>query len=846
MKTITLTVVSLLVGVAMAADITINEDTVYNEGVTVDNVYANANIQVGDTAATILRINAGKYIYLPGSNGANAIFKIRKGRIIINNNSVTGGFRIGTYSGLDHLNIENFGEQITNLGYVEVGDNAVANVSGYVDLSIGAGKRDDGHWRRIYITQIANYRTKTSDPFRILFANGGGALALMYSSDHTAFYVKNENAKTVLEGDGEDIVFFEGNTGAGSPSDMIVLSASSKGVLRTQGDCDLVFHNIYGTSSEVNPCPSYSFNLCHSTNRFEWAHTGETVISNSCVLQVTADYALPNGSQTGPLHFKASDSKGNPWLDLCGTTQIVNGVRNSIDSRTYSNVIDIRSVITNSSEKTAFLIVRNEGVEDFCVGHVKSNISLRKEGAGKLLVSRARFSRNNFDVSAGIVVLTNAFDGVAYEFRAVTVSDGARLVVDGCKLDCTSLATSGSGGVEFRNGATVSGVDVSSARFVLDSSANSQGSFLFSGLSGTVGSVSVEKTGAEALTIPYYGQPYGDVHVREGLLRPAGQFVDKPYWRYTFTETTTRGSVKVHLKNGSGYDEAQTTILPAFALNRIHQFGSSGDRCSSGFAWAGKNAATLAAGQCTANMTHYESSGFGANGGFFSEPNVFSYNKDDASWVNGIGFESESNLSDGNPLAITFRVRNGDPAALGYLFLRCVNYSYARPYSWTVEASDDGTAWTTVDARSQLDLLSSTGPKTYPNDGVPLLFGAGKSSWQFRPTGTVSVDGGATLDTSDLIDGNISIRSITVDMEAGAGTITKFVPAANGELRIDNLSGDFPKCVDLLELGTVVGEDNLKGWAVYVNGVKENNIRVQIRNGVLQARKVSGLVLIFK
>ena len=70
--------------------------------------------------------------------------------------------------------------------------------------------------------------------------------------------------------------------------------------------------------------------------------------------------------------------------------------------------------------------------------------------------------------------------------------------------------------------------------------------------------------------------------------------------------------------------------------------------------------------------------------------------------------------------------------------------------------------------------------------------------------------------------------------------------AANGEIRHENATDELGRWTELHDVGSVVGEANLKGWTVYVNGEAKRNLEVRVRDGKLCVHKLVGFYLIVR
>jgi len=102
--------------------------------------------------------------------------------------------------------------------------------------------------------------------------------------------------------------------------------------------------------------------------------------------------------------------------------------------------------------------------------------------------------------------------------------------------------------------------------------------------------------------------------------------------------------------------------------------------------------------------------------------------------------------------------------------------------------------------------------------------------------GSIAVASGNTLDTSAIADADLSVGGLAVDAEAASNpTITKFRPAANGTLRLTNVSGKIDRNFTVpINLTTVVAPVNFESWSVEANGTPVRFATVSYTNGVLR------------
>ena len=209
---------------------------------------------------------------------------------------------------------------------------------------------------------------------------------------------------------------------------------------------------------------------------------------------------------------------------------------------------------------------------------------------------------------------------------------------------------------------------------------------------------------------------------------------------------------------------------------------------------------------------------------------------------------TETSIDEEDPdkwFVLTMRLRDGFNPVCGYNFLSCndTNNRNRSPIIWVVETSADGVTWT---KRDEVDPYAGTPPSenfTFWNNGVPWIFEDIPASALSLTSADVLVASNATLEVCGT---NAAISRLSVDLAVGCGTITTFVPAANGVLNIMN----FPPGARISEyelpltFGSVYNVPNLKTWRLFVNGEARNN-RIAFIDGKLCIQK-GGLIIVFQ
>lgn len=362
----------------------------------------NANLTIGAGGKITL---TDKGLYLPGEADSEATLTIANGgNITLSGSSST--LYVGEIKGKGHVVVT--GNDTFNANKLVIGGSAVKDASGYYDfMRIQSRMRTDGDFSRVWVNQWQTYANGVA---RVIF--DGSEAAIVATGTSSMFYPM-ANATFAFEGiNGASVNFGVGQWYMNNNTTKKLLVGSNK--FKTQGNCDVVFYN-HNANGKL-----YAFELAASTNQFLWTHTGKTIVSNVCMIKTTADYALPNGSQTGRMEFKGKSMESLPTIDLCGTTQLVNGL--------FDATPGFNGTVTNSSDTAATLIVGADGGDcDLKIGRVGGDVSFGKVGAG-----------------AATVVATN--------LPAVTVSGGS-FIATGCNLKCGGLTQDG-GAIGVASGAT--------------------------------------------------------------------------------------------------------------------------------------------------------------------------------------------------------------------------------------------------------------------------------------------------------------------------------------------------------------------------------------------------------
>lgn len=647
---------------------------------------------------------------------------------------------------------------------------------------------------------------------------------------------------------GGDVIFASGS--AQAPITLItgsyypLFSSDSTGKLRTVGAGALVLT----TNRSKVPTTLGQYYLDLNKPNVIWGHAGDTVISNYLEVVTSVPDVLPYGAQTGGVVVDGTQTGGNgnaAFIDLAGNSQHVNGLRLVGDG-----------YVTNSGEPAA-LIFGDEDADGTISGSFGADkISYAKKGNGTLTLTGAELP--NMTVtggklcvssasSIGVLAMTNAvLEFAGNDSSLLTVADwrmgeGVTIVLeDGAATNCVKVS------MPVAPGAT------------LVKSGNNYVTYL----------TPDDAKGA-------------NLEVRAGVLRMGGSVCKNDYWRFIAKKATM--DVRVTEENGH-------SLISYLYLGKIGTFTPEGVSCI-GVAADVNPGESLGKGKALASKPYLSwNKEIGKayfetdkdpilSGGEARGPSCFVSAWKDVEnvlydsaqqfdqWSRGMVFTNAMLKADDPDTweVVTWRRKDAwSDTATSYSLARVVNTSRVKaPHvsDWELQSSSDGVSWETMDERTgqypweQNDegyAAQLSADKCYSyNNHVPYLFSSKNANWKFNTFGVVQVDSGAVLELSELRTENISIGKLKVDLATGGGTITKFVPATDGVLYLENVPDsllDAPgvlrrKCCVPLSLDVAEGQDRFATWSVFANGTKCENSKVSFRDGKLWVSSGRGLVL---
>ena len=357
------------------------------------------------------------------------------------------------------------------------------------------------------------------------------------------------------------------------------------------------------------------------------------------------------------------------------------------------------------------------------------------------------------------------------------------------------------------------------------------------------------KVGDERLAAYEPGAIRGDLHVANGSVVFSQYGFAQKYWRWTFTKMYN-GPKPLH-------------------LGRFWIFGTNGECVAPGMPGLSYVSSTTALSAGNVRWRYDSSTNLALKAGV---PDWQGYSRLEYcfrtnfnQYLNNFAHLSSPEIDPGNAashLGFELRLKAAAKPVTGYNFMAVLANDYAT--SWTVEASDDGVEWTTVETRN--DVVHKNPQGYYFYDGEAAYVAAGNSPVQVRGkpieffhfTGyrndglstltdllSVQVDQDATLDLRAFSDGQ-PISRIAIDLSAGGGTVYGGMVAANGTLALTNVAASGFNLSDALPL-TLDGlgdTANLRTWSVVIDGAP-SKYKIMCSNGQL-ALVPPGVTIIFR
>ena len=777
---------------------------------------------------------------------------------------------------------ENGGNGVMKVGTEGTWKQAVASLATFTLSAAAQTSEDDfpaleiGYVSTFNVSTIYNYNAK---PLRIRFVNPvagredyPGILRSFYKDKDGFFHVGSAKSSIILEG---------GNTGTYKSSIRLrhwhssnitntILTTSSAGRLKTTGNCDLYFDTAGLRAFKI------------ASSKYDWEHSGDTILlaikdgyaketlmttSGKLVMGVTD--GLPHGPQTGILIARTNpEATSYSTIDLAGYSQKLNGLVLEGPSKLVSSGAGDATVTFGSGDGSG----RVTG--DFTQ---EGNIQFEKVGTGVLTLSNATFTAlcvtgGRVRIAPGSVnaigtlAVTNAVVELPYDAAGASLSVGEWRLGEGG--ECATFLPEGQ-----------------PSNVVCSVTATIDGSYPF------------VKDGNGYLTCMTPADARGaDLDVRGGVLRMGGCSCGNKYWKMVFKKSSAAGGIYTFTDPSLPTFKFELTL----GLGNLGLFTADGLQALVGISTAevGTEAAALQENKCSSKNQYvatWSNTLFKElysttkddpvlGGGSATTPGIFLSHTEDPSsalyddpsqqyWAGNFAYAlvftngTSKALDPADPETweeIRWRESATAAEATSYNLRRFVNNNgkaNAHPTDWELWSSPDGTSWVKMDERTgQTFDTSSEGAMMTPqyhytfNHHVPYLFESQNGNWRFDTFGTVKVANGAVLDLDSIPDANVAINALAVDLTAGAGTITKFVPAANGSLYLTN-----PRVSDYMQDGylkneielpidtpVILSPENLGSWNVFVDGVLLDNGSLAVSDGKLVVSANYGFMLLFK
>ena len=687
---------------------------------------------------------------------------------------------------------------------------------------------------------------------RVLFEGG---VYWVQNKAGTRFTVSN-NAKIILE------------SVDGNPIDIKALAScytlfEGSGTLETRGDGDfMMFHN----SSDPYRTITLSYD---DGGEIVWNHRGRTVFSGRGVWKIGNDNILPYGTHNGPVVFYNDSSPQEPTtIDLNGKIVTVNGLLKDGDSTYHAD----KNSVTNSSDTLATLRLNvtsdanltNVLTANFAPDAISdiNGIKVQKIGAGALTLNSGRLPAvHSLEVAEGMFFATNI---TSYGGNLVA-KDGTTMVIKHPRMK--SKVEDGFCPDSFA-------VDANTGKVVLSN-------VWQRALTVRSGTASIENWSTNITPAEISWRPTASVI---GAVGVEGGVLDVVRGRLVSTNMTIASGASLRIRGGAGITnrvEFYKTELSdryyrfifkeslkkqSFGLNYLYLRMQDGTRAFSKVSATQDATYTLNEGAASA-ADLYEGEYM------YSCPNGIVYTNDTRSsgscvyYPTGLsdryswgGVQINENrglrLTDSNTwVTLTIRLRADTLLPLqGYQLSQ--DWLVDKLCAWEVQASADGTTWRTVDERRKADIYTynSAGSQWTDWEGYRLFNGEDGFQWRclaednvFNCEGTVQVDEGGILDLSCVPEENISIKSLTVDVASGGGSIVKFRPAENGTLNIVGVDGELPRRFTVpVALPDAVDTSRFATWRVMINGKQSTPTILQLSDGVLKAVTPSGLMITFR
>ncbi len=207
----------------------------------------------------------------------------------------------------------------------------------------------------------------------------------------------------------------------------------------------------------------------------------------------------------------------------------------------------------------------------------------------------------------------------------------------------------------------------------------------------------------------------------------------------------------------------------------------------------------------------------------------------------------------GTPISLVMRLAAGTPAITGYDLQYWTTTTNRYASGWSLDGSRDGYTWETLDTVTNFFPIPpavvggsvkwwySTGTAT-PSNGFAAASGLVTNA-QLSAGVQVSVASGAQL---TFLGGTEALSSLSVDCDAGGGTISDLVVAETGQISLTGSSLQSRHFAIPLTIGAISNPAALRNWSVIINGQPVSGValRWDTATGMLWIYSFGTLILV--
>jgi len=210
-----------------------------------------------------------------------------------------------------------------------------------------------------------------------------------------------------------------------------------------------------------------------------------------------------------------------------------------------------------------------------------------------------------------------------------------------------------------------------------------------------------------------------------------------------------------------------------------------------------------------------------------------------------------ANILPSTPITLVMRLAGGTPAITGYDIQYWAASTNRYLSGWSLDGSRDGATWVNLDTVTNFvppapavvgsgKWWYSTGTAT-PSNGFAAASGV-LTAAQLSPGVQVSVASGAQL---TFLGGAEALSSISVDCDAGGGTLSDLVLAQTGQIILTGTSIQGHNFTIPLTIGTISNASALSNWSLYINGqpIQGAGVRWDASSGTLRVYAFGTLIL---